>query len=264
MNWEKKRIAVITKAYPEQSKKYGSVACTAGITEDGDWIRLYPVDMRHFIGKDKISKFDIIEVECKKDNDKLGRKESHKIRPDSIKVVDRNLTKPKVNWKERNQIVLPTISGSVQALKDSYDDDKTSLGLIKPTELLDLIKTEKLEIHEQDGWSFTLNLDGLKIPNVKKIPHIFKYRFKCPCCKDSYHEMQCEDWELFEAYRRWGKDYGTTELLWDKLKYGFFTRMLEKRDMYFVMGTYSQYPTWFIIGIYYPPKDTEKITKPLF
>jgi len=53
-SWEKKRITVITKAYPEQSKKYGSVACTADITEDAEWIRLYPADMKHFSGKDKI------------------------------------------------------------------------------------------------------------------------------------------------------------------------------------------------------------------
>src|SRR4030042_628151 len=179
MTWEKKCITIVTKAYPEYSKRHGSVACTAGITEDGEWIRLYPIDMRHFIGKDKISKFDIIEVECTPDSDKLGRKESHKVRPDSIRIIDKSLTKPKIDWKRRNQIVLPLISESIQKLQDSYEKDRTSLGLIRPREILDFIKTEDLQINEKDSWSFTVNLDGTRIPNVSKIPHIFKYRFKC-------------------------------------------------------------------------------------
>lgn len=149
MTWKKKRITVITKAYPEHSKKHGSVACTAGITEEGELIRLYPIDMRHFIGIDKISKFDVIEVECKSDSDKLGRKESHKVRPDSIRIVDRSLTKPKVNWKKRNQIVYPIVSESIQSLKDTYEQDGTSLGIIRPIELIDFLKTEELQIYEK-------------------------------------------------------------------------------------------------------------------
>jgi hypothetical protein len=255
LNWEKKRVTIVTKAYPEYSKKHGSVACTAGITEEKEWIRLYPIDMRYFIGKDKISKFDVIDVECAKDSDKLGRKESYKIRPDSISIVDTSLSKPKPDWKKRNQIVLPLLSKSIEQLQESYEKEKTSLGLIKPRELLDFRRTEDLQIYEQDSWSFTVNLDGVRIPNVTKIKHIFKYHFKCSGCGDSDHTMQCEDWELFESYRSWGKRYGNPELLWEKLKEKFFTKMINDRDLYFIMGTHSQYPTWFIIGIYYPPKN---------
>lgn len=254
MTWEKKKVTIITKAYPEPSSKHGDVACTAGITEDGKWIRLYPIDMRHFIERNKISKFDIIEAEVKKDKDKLGRKESHKVRPDSIRVIDRGLTKPKIDWERRNELLLPNLTESVQALKETYDNDKTSLGLIKPVKILDFIKTQDLEVYEKNGWSFTINLDGKVIPKVTKIPHIFKYRFKCRCCDEEDHTMQCEDWELFESYRSWGKRYKDPNKLWEKLKGKYFHWMLKNRRLYFIMGMYSQYPTWFIIGIYYPPK----------
>jgi len=255
MTWEKKTITIVTKAYPEKSRRHGSVACTAGITSDGEWIRLYPIDMRHFVGKNKISKFDIIEVECKKDKDKLGRKESYKVRPESIKILDKSLTKPKVDWKRRNDIVLPMLSESIESLQQSYEEDKTSLGLIKPVELLEFIKTDQLQIYEHDGWSYTTNLDGIRIPQVIKIPHIFKYRFTCQGCKEQEHNMQCEDWELFESYRRWGSRYRKPEILWEKLKDKFFDKMIAEKDLYFIMGMYSQYPTWFIVGLYYPPKN---------
>ncbi len=255
MNWETKRVTIITKAYPEQSKRHGSVACTAGITDEQEWIRLYPIDMRHFVGSSKISKFDVIEVECKKDRDKLGRKESYKVRPDSIAIVDKSLTKPKADWEKRNQIILPKKVTSMQVLRQQFEEEKTSIGLLKPKEVIDLIKTEDLQIFEKESWSFTVNLDGVKIPNVYKIPHVLKYKFTCDCCDNSEHTMQCEDWELFEAYRRWGIHYGDPHLLWKKLKERFFTWMTQKRDLYFIMGTHSQYPTWFIIGLYYPPKQ---------
>ncbi len=254
MTWEKKRITIVTKAYPEPSSKHGDVACTAGITEEGEWIRLYPIDMRHFIGRNKISKFDIIEVEVKKDKDKLGRIESHKVRPDSIQILDRSLTVPKRDWSRRNRIILPKLNESIQSLKDAFDDGKISVGLVKPTKILDFIKTENLEVYEKNGWSFTINLDGKVIPKVTKIPHIFKYRFKCRCCGEEEHIMQCEDWELFESYRSWGKSYKDPEKLWEKLKGKYLYWMLKNRDLHFIMGMYSQYPTWFIIGIYYPPK----------
>jgi hypothetical protein len=248
-------VLVVTKAYPEPSKKHGNVACTAGITSKGAWIRLYPIDIRYFIGKNKISKYDIIEVECKQDFDKLKRKESYKIRPDTLRIIDKSLTKPKIDWKARNIKILNKLDKSIEILHEQYEENRTSLGLIKPKQILDFIKTDDLKIYENNSWSFTINLNGAKIPKVTKIPHIFKYNFTCEGCKKSNHIMQCEDWELFESYRSWGKCYGEPDVLWKKLKGKFYSWMLEKRDLYFVMGMYSQYPTWFIIGIYYPPKS---------
>ncbi len=62
------------------------------------------------------------------------------------------------------------------------------------------------------------------------------------------------NWELFESYRSWGKTYKDPGILWDKLKEKYLDWMLKERDLYFIMGMFSQYPTWFIIGLYYPPK----------
>ncbi len=42
----KQRILVTVKTYPTLSRKYGETVCTAGIGEDGTWIRIYPVPFR--------------------------------------------------------------------------------------------------------------------------------------------------------------------------------------------------------------------------
>ncbi len=211
--------------------------------------------MRYFIGKEKISKFDKIEVECKKAREKLGRKESYKVRDGSINIVDRSLSKPKVDWKNRDKIVLPHRVLSIEELEEAHKRDKTSLGLLKPKEIIDFYNTEELQIYKKTDLSYTVNLDGDRIPIVLDIPHIFKYKFTC---ESGTHNMQCEDWELFESYRRWGQRYKNIDILWEKLKDKFFYKMKNEKDLHFIMGTHSQYPTWFIIGLYYPPKKKDR------
>ena len=255
MSWEKKLVTVVTKAYPEHSTKYGCVACTAGITEAGEWIRLYPIDTRHFIGTAKISKFDVIEVECKHHEEKLRRRESHEIRRDSIKIISRSLTIPKPDWDARKKILLPVLNDSIETLESGFKETRQSLGLVRPKWLNDFIKTKDLEIHCGKSWSFTRTLYGENIPVVTPIEHIFKYNFQCHGCKSGKsHSMQCEDWELFESYRSWGPRYKDPDILWSKLKAKYYHEMLKKRDLYFVMGTDSQWGSWFIIGLFYPPK----------
>lgn len=46
MTVERKRIFILVKTYPTISATYGELVCTAGILEDGTWIRLYPVPFR--------------------------------------------------------------------------------------------------------------------------------------------------------------------------------------------------------------------------
>lgn len=263
MTWEKKRVLVTVKTYPEKSRKYGTTVCTVGLTEDGEWIRLYPIPLKFYNGSDSIRKFDLIEVECEKNNrEKLGRKESYKVRPDSMKIIDRSLSYQKgkrVDWEARNDLVLKHISPSMEHLQDQYRRDKTSIGLIKPKEVFDFIKNQDLKIYDTPFRCQTA-LDGSQTPVIDEIPHIFQYRFRCNECNNEHeHKIQCEDWELLESYRRWGTSYKDIDVLWEKLYQKYYTEMMEKKDLHFFMGMYSLQPTWLIIGLYYPPKEDMKV-----
>jgi hypothetical protein len=98
-----------------------------------------------------------------------------------------------------------------------------------------------------------MTIDGKKVPIVTKVPHQFKYTFTCQGCSDGRsHDIQCEDWELLESYRSWGKRYDNPEELWSKL-HGKFYDFMVARDIHFFMGMHSQYPSWLIIGLFYPP-----------
>lgn len=259
MTWEKKRVLVTVKAYPEISTKHGQVVCTAGITEEGEWIRLYPMPYTLFSGPEKIQRYDWIEVECQKATDeKLKRKESHKVRDGSVRIINRDLSQGKVNghvpWAERSKIVLPKLAPSLEYLGEQYTKDRTSLGLIKPTEIKEFYTRKALQ-QPPEAKEYQRSLDNQKIPIIDVIPHDFAYRFLCAGCESGKpHDIICEDWELFESYRSWWKYYPDVKVLWEKLHEKFFDFMI-KHDLHFYMGMYSQMPTWLIIGVYYPPKN---------
>ena len=42
----KERVLITAKTYPTLSRKYGETVCTAGLREDGSWVRIYPVPFR--------------------------------------------------------------------------------------------------------------------------------------------------------------------------------------------------------------------------
>lgn len=261
MTWEKKRVLVTVTAYPEKSKKYGQVVCTIGLTDEGEWIRLYPIPFNVFSGPGKLRKYDWIEVYCKKAEEKLSRKESYRVRDISLKIVDRSLSlkkvKGKVDWLERNRLLLGHVAPSLEALQAQFDEDRTSIGLIKPAEVMEFYKKDDLRIYENSK-VFQQSLFGTNIPEIEEIPHLFGYKFRCHGCQEGKkHDIQCEDWELFESYRRWGKRYGYVNLLWEKLHDKFYKSMLNN-DLYFYVGTFSQFPTWLIVGLYYPPKQLKQ------
>ena len=266
MTWEKKRVLVTVKAYPEKSKKHGTVVCTAGITDKGDWIRLYPMPYSTFLGPGKIHRYDWIEAECEKVTDeKLGRKESFRVRDGSVNIIDRSISIGKINgkapWEKRNEIILPKIAPSLEYLQEQYQKDKTSLGLIKPTAVMDFFTREELQ-QPPEPKEYQRSLDNQIIPIIDAIPHIFAYKFRCAGCNaGKQHDIMCEDWELFESYRTWWKTYPDVKILWEKLHEKFFDFMI-RNDLHFYMGMYSQQPTWLIIGLYYPPENVMIPVKP--
>lgn len=57
----KQRVLITVKTYPTLSKKYGETVCTAGLREDGSWVRMYPVPFRRLDETEQYRKFDWLE-----------------------------------------------------------------------------------------------------------------------------------------------------------------------------------------------------------
>lgn len=93
----KKRIYIVVKTYPTISKEYSELVCTAGILEDGSWIRLYPVPFRKLEIDQEYPKYTWIEIDAVRNTTDF-RPETY--RPDlSTIIVEAKLKK--ADWDER-------------------------------------------------------------------------------------------------------------------------------------------------------------------
>ncbi len=100
----REKVLITVKTYPTLSKKHTELVCTAGIREDGSWVRIYPTPFRFLHDASKFKKYDIIELDLER-NPKDRRPESHRpTNKDEIWKVDSII--PGRDWSERRRRVL--------------------------------------------------------------------------------------------------------------------------------------------------------------
>lgn len=71
------KVLITVTTYPLPSRSYDELVCTAGITEQGDWIRIYPVPLQFLKGlrkdgKMQSYKYTWIELDLKKRTDDVN------------------------------------------------------------------------------------------------------------------------------------------------------------------------------------------------
>ena len=83
----RERILITVKTYPTLSATYGELVCTAGLREDGSWIRIYPIPFRRLEDFQKFEKYRIVEADVTR-NWKDSRPESHRVDFQSLQLTD--------------------------------------------------------------------------------------------------------------------------------------------------------------------------------
>ena len=253
-DWIKRRALITVRTYPVPSAKSIEASCTAAITDDGKWLRLFPVPYRLMDQEKRFTKWQWINVDLIKAAD--TRPESYKINPDSITVGEAVGTQD--GWRARRAIIEPLRGRSMCRIQHHRDQHGSpTLGVVRPFQIKRLI----IEDAEERDWSpeqlAILKQDTLfqKAPEqtLQKIPLDFRYEFRCGDIDCKGHTMLCTDWEMGEAYRRWRTQYGAN---WESaFRNKFETEIIDKFDTHFFVGTVHQYPSrWIIVGLFYPPK----------
>lgn len=245
----KKRILITVKTYPNPSTKYTETVCTSGITDDGKWIRLYPIDFRYKPYTQQFKKYDWIECEVRqRTKGEDPRVESHSPTTD-ITIVGKLDTKK--NWTERKKIVMPLRVNSIEELRDQ----NVSLALIQPKKIQKIIieETERAWTGDQSKALTQMRLIGPQNKPLEKIPYSFKYEFLCHGADCKGHCMQIEDWEPSALYLEMKAKYGekiAVEKVRNKLE-----ELRDKCDLHFYLGTTKEHHhrrTFTIIGLFYP------------
>jgi len=130
------RVLITVKTYPLPSDKYGELVCTAGLLENGKWIRIYPINYRFLTDGKKYPKYSWVELGLTR-NTKDFRHESY--RPskgvdEEFKVIEKLGTEN--NWELRKKYVLNEVFSSMDELiRLAKSDRKKSLATFKPKKI---------------------------------------------------------------------------------------------------------------------------------
>lgn len=256
-----RKILIVTKTYPEISKTYREVVCTAGILLDEQenplqWIRIYPVRYRDLDSSKKYAKWGIIKASIER-NYKDYREESYRVDDSSIEVLREIGTQN--SWEERRRFFEPLMSHSIEEIKVQGK----SLGMIRP-------KNIKYTVEKTDrSWTVGKQsiLDqgdlfryGNPFSDLEKIPYKFFYHFTDE--DDKHHKCSIIDWEISQLFRKMrnlsnaqtlkGKEEEALEKVRIKLEEEFLS---PKLDLHFFMGNLKRYKNSFVvIGLVYPPR----------
>ena len=253
---ETKKALIVVRTYPTPARTGVEVSCTAAITENGEWLRLFPVPWRLLGTDQRFRKYQWVELTVTKARD--PRPESYKLKPDGIKILHSLL--PVHDWKERKEFIFPLRGHCLCCLvRQRNSQGHPTLGIFK------LRKIECLVISPSDpNWTpaqlAILRQGHLFIKNPKaelqKVPFKFQYKFWCEDQGCTSHTLICTDWEMGQSWRKWKAQYGSK---WEeKFRQRYESDMIQKYDTHFYVGTLNAHPhVWIIVGLFYPPKSTQ-------
>ena len=270
MTKKRVRVYVTVKTYPTISKKYAELVCTAGLLEDGTWIRLYPMPFRLLKDEQKYPKYTWMDVVVEK-NIADFRKESY--RPDLESIIVK--PKPKrTDWDYRKSIILE--KGTVytnlgEIIRRAKSEENMSLATFKPTKVLG-VKCERAESEWDRDKIDALQMQARQMSLfqsaqereeefrlVDKIPYNFSYRIEDD--EGRYSEMMIEDWEIGMLYRNCRVKHDEETAI-ELVKNKYYNEFI-KRDLYFFPGTTKHYHKvgknpYIVIGVFPPPLDANE------
>lgn len=269
------KVLLTVTTYPLPSRSYDELVCTAGVLEDGSWIRIYPIPLSFLIdlkqsGKINNVKYSWIELELNKRTDDF-RPESHSPKNYDFRdvvVYDLRLNTDG-NWRERKDYCLKNVYTNFEKLiEDSKAPRNVSLATFKPATItgFEWEKDERewkdvwVEIRKQTDMFAQEKIDPQKM--IPKVPYKFFYKFTDETGKQ--RRLMIEDWEIGQLYwncLRDAKKAGAADetaaevIALQKVKLKYFDDFTTNKNLYLFVGTTKEWHTrrasnpFVIIGV---------------
>ncbi|MFB0499461.1 hypothetical protein ABID99_005698 [Mucilaginibacter sp. OAE612] len=267
------KVLITVTTYPQPSRSHDELVCTAGILENGDWIRIYPVPLSFLIdlkgtGQVNNVKYTWMELELRRRTDDF-RPESHSpINYDFRDLVLAERLDTKSNWLKRKEYVLKNVYTNIPALiEKSKAPTNVSLATFKPQSIIRL-EWEADSREWKDEWKDLRRQGDLfaggKDPEIliPKLPHKFFYVFTDDTGKE--RRLMIEDWEIGALYWNCVREAeGNEAVALQKVKDQYEHNFKNNKDIYFFLGTTRQWHMrraknpFVIIGVFYPKKELQ-------
>lgn len=260
----RERILIAVKTYPTLSRKHGETVCTAGVRQDGTWVRIYPVPFRRLEEAEQYRKFDWLELDLVKARSDPRPESWSPVDPKQMTAVGHIDTAD--DWRERRRLLLQTarVYTRLDDLIVAAKANEMSLAVFRPTRIGEFLweeearewdpskvaeiraRSQQKELFAEESWRETFKL-------IPKLPYSFSYRFEDSSGRVS--ELQILDWEIGALY--WnclrGGD-GNESAALAKVKAKYFDDFCQ-HDLHFFLGTTQQFHQvapnpWVIVGVF--------------
>jgi hypothetical protein len=261
------KLFLTVKIYPGFSTTDERMLYTAGVRQNGSWIRIAPLRFERKPFKDQYQKYDLIEMDLVRDkNDKRGETFHPRRRGTPYKVLES--VGYENNWEFRKKFALQNVYvGMKRLIDDSRDEDNPlSLATFKASRLVNFfwepVKDEWTE--REEAWLNERNVlerrDGtLKV--VRKLPYLFSYVFEDVNGTES--TLMVDDWELGQYYWQCLKQRkGDETAALKDVKNRYLFEFSRDREVYFFLNTtrishqHASNP-FFIAGVFYPKREKQ-------
>lgn len=246
------KVLIVVKAYPALSKKYKETVCTAGITEEGKWIRIYPIPFRRIDYAKRFQKYEWVELNLQRNLSDF-RLESY--RPFDLNLKDivsfGDIKPDRDAWIERRKHILKKVYNNLNELISEAKNNNilTSLAVFKPTKIIDFVyeeternwNKEKLEYLKSQQLQLNLfdnenSLDISEFEIVSKLPYKFSFEFLDNAGRRS--KLMIEDWETGMLYwNSLARHEGDELKACEDVKKKYFNDFALTKDYYFILGT---------------------------
>lgn len=261
----KENILILAKTYPSPSKKYLETSCVAGITDEGEMRRLYPVPFRRLEKEFQFKKWQWIQVETES-NSRDKRAESRKVNFSSIQPGAE--IKTSAHWEKRMVWIkrMPEFYEFESTGTQPHLDKEISLALFTPKSgvRLDIVpaapywsKEQYDAIHMHDDGNILFK-DEAKIPEkeLEKIPFDFYYVLIAPTHQgvERMVRLKIVDWEVCALFRNCHNP--SNESWKEKLRNKLESEMNNK-NLKLLLGNQHRFQhQWMIVSLLYPPKQS--------
>lgn len=261
--YERMRVLILGSSTVSYSKKHGATNCTGGLVEaSGELVRLYPIPRIYLDYDKRFRAFQRIEANVRKSTDD-PRPESYKVDPSTIELGDVIETTKRGHAERRRLLEGSTHNfDSLEHLKRRCNEDGTSLGIVRPKEIVQCRLRPKSAAKERE-WNETGDAVlsqgefGFDVPvrRLDFVPVEFVVQFLCddPECREP-HQHVLRDWGIHELYRRLvreadpDRDRKVVEKMEQMLN-------LDRYDVFMFFGNFHNHQRTFgLMGSYSCPK----------
>lgn len=235
------RALILVKAVPRPSKTYQETVCCAGVTDKGEWRRLYPIRFRQLQGAQQFNRWQWVEYGARMPRADR-RQESRRIEEQTLRCLS------KIKDADRLRQVFPLLRRSTKEAAGRGE----SLCLLEPRTLALKTKLKPPGMIEEERRRYKAaaaqpSFLDRELGKLEPCPYAVQMPFVDE--DGASHTPMCGDWETTATFFNLRRQGHSDSKIIEHLTRSYTSKGPKKR-VFLAMGTVAARPRqWLLLGV---------------